>query len=142
MTTSRQKLEESLGGVRIDLISTSALLLATDIDKKVGENLRKFRLLRGISQEQLAEATGVTFQQIQKYENGRNRISVSRLWQFSKVLKISVEGFYDGIEGAVRDDVLKLSPEQLAIMKKYNVLTDPQKKAVQEYLRFLRTQRG
>ncbi len=115
---------------------------ATGIDKKVGENLHKLRLLRGISQERLAEAVGVTFQQIQKYEKGRNRISVSRLWQFSTILKIPVEGFYDGIEGAVRSDVLKLAPEQLTLMKKYNALSERQKKAVQEYMGFLRTQRG
>jgi transcriptional regulator with XRE-family HTH domain len=115
---------------------------ATDIDKKVGENLCKLRLWRGISQEKLAEAVGVTFQQIQKYEKGRNRISVSRLWQFSKILKIPVEGFYDGIEGAVRSDALKLAPEQLTLMKKYNALTVPQKKAVRDYMGFVRTQRG
>ena len=115
---------------------------ATDIDKKVGVNLCKFRLLRGMSQEQLADAVGVTFQQIQKYEKGTNRISVSRLWQFSKVLKIPVDDFYDGIDGAVRNDPLKLAPEQLTLMKKYNALPEPQKKAVQEYVRFLRNQRG
>lgn len=115
---------------------------ATDIDKKVGENLCKFRLLRGISQEKLADGVGVTFQQIQKYEKGINRITVSRLWQFSKILKIPVEDFYDGIEGAVRNDVLKLAPEQLTLMKKYKALPERQKKAVQNYMGFLRTQRA
>jgi transcriptional regulator with XRE-family HTH domain len=115
---------------------------ATEIDKKVGENLCKFRLLRGMSQEQLAEAVGVTFQQIQKYEKSRNRISVSRLWQFSIVLKIGVDDFYDGIKGAVRNDALKLAPEQLTLMNKYNALPEPKKKAVQDYVGFLRKQRG
>jgi transcriptional regulator with XRE-family HTH domain len=115
---------------------------ATDIDKKVGNNLYKIRLSRSLSQEKLAEAVGVTFQQIQKYETGTNRISASRLWQFSKILKIPVEGFYDGIEGAVRNDALKLTPEQLTLMKKYNALPEPQKKAVQDYIGFLRVQRG
>lgn len=115
---------------------------ATDIDKKVGENLCKFRLLRGMSQEKLAEAVGVTFQQIQKYEKSRNRISVSRLWQFSKILKIQPQDFYGGIEGAVRNDALKFTPEQLTLMNKYNALPEPQKKAVQDYVGFLRKRRG
>jgi transcriptional regulator with XRE-family HTH domain len=115
---------------------------ATDIDKKVGENLCKFRLLRGMSQVQLAEAVGVTFQQIQKYEKSTNRISASRLWQFSKILKIDVDDFYDGIEGAVRNDALKLAPEQLTLVNKYNALPEPQKQAVQDYVAFLRKKRG
>jgi transcriptional regulator with XRE-family HTH domain len=115
---------------------------ATDIDKKVGENLCRFRLLRGMSQVQLAEAVGVTFQQIQKYEKSTNRISASRLWQFSKILKIDVDDFYDGIEGAVRNDALKLAPEQLTLVNKYNALPEPQKQAVQDYVAFLRKKRG
>jgi len=115
---------------------------ATDIDKKVGENLCKFRLLRGMSQEKLADAVGVSFQQIQKYEKSRNRISVSRLWQFSIILKIGVDDFYDGIEGAVRNNALKLAPEQLTLMNKYNALPEPQKQAVQDYVGFLKKKRG
>lgn len=115
---------------------------ATDVDKKVGENLLKVRLFRGLTQEKLADAVGVTFQQIQKYEKGKNRISVSRLSQFSKVLGIPVAEFYDGIEGAPRSDALKLTPEQLALIKKYNTLLEPQKKALEDYMRFLRAQRG
>jgi transcriptional regulator with XRE-family HTH domain len=114
---------------------------ATDVDKKVGENLLKLRLFRGMTQETLADAVGVTFQQIQKYEKGRNRISVSRLSQFSQVLEIAVAEFYDGIEGASRSDALKLTPEQLALLNKYNMLPEPQKKALQDYMRFLRAQR-
>ena len=115
---------------------------ATDVDKKVGENLFKVRLLRGMTQETLAGAVGVTFQQIQKYEKGKNRVSVSRLWVLSHVLGIPVAEFYDGIEGPPRSDALKLTPEQLALIKKYNMLPEPQKKALQDYMRFLRVRRG
>jgi len=114
----------------------------TDIDKKVGQNLVKLRQFRGISQEDVANAVGVTFQQIQKYEKGKNRISVSRLWQFSHVLRIPVEEFYDGIEGAPRSAALKMTPEQLSLLKKYNTLPESQKKEVQDYVRFLRARRG
>jgi|ERR1700733_12365925 len=114
---------------------------ATDIDKRVGENLFKFRLFRGMTQETLADAVGVTFQQLQKYEKGKNRVSVSRLWLLSHELGIPVDKFYDGIDGAPRADALKLTPDQLALIKKYNMLAEPQKKALQEYMRFLRGQR-
>jgi transcriptional regulator with XRE-family HTH domain len=111
---------------------------ANDIDKTVGENLCKFRLWHGMTQGELGEAVGVTFQQIQKYENGRNRISASRLWEFSKVLKIPVEVFYDGVEGAAGSEALTLAPEQLGLMRKYKALTRPQQKSVENYMRFLR----
>jgi hypothetical protein len=58
------------------------------------------------------------------------------------VLKTPVAEFYDGIEGVPCSDALKLTPEQLALIKKYNTLTEPQKEALQDYMRFLRARRG
>ena len=114
---------------------------ATDIDRKVGGNLLRFRLFRGMSQEMLADSVGVTFQQIQKYEKGINRISVSRLWQFSQVLGIPVAEFYDGIEGVPRNDALKLTPEHLLLLRMFHMLPESRKIAVMDYVRFLRTRR-
>lgn len=114
----------------------------TDVDKKVGENLLKLRLFCGMTQETLADAVGVKFQQLQKYEKGKNRVSVSRLWWLSHVLGIPIAEFYDGIEGTPRSDALKLTPDQLALIRKYNMLPEPQKKALQDYIRFLRAQKG
>jgi transcriptional regulator with XRE-family HTH domain len=68
---------------------------ANSIDEYVGTQLRQRRSLLGLSQERLAEKVGITFQQIQKYENGANRISASRLFEFSKVLDIPVNFFFD-----------------------------------------------
>lgn len=68
---------------------------ANSIDEHVGTQLRQRRSLMGISQEKLAERVGITFQQIQKYENGANRISASRLYEFSKVLETPVNFFFD-----------------------------------------------
>ena len=65
------------------------------IDENVGFQLRQRRALLGLSQEKLAEQVGLTFQQIQKYENGANRISASRLFEFSKVLDIPVNFFFE-----------------------------------------------
>jgi transcriptional regulator with XRE-family HTH domain len=68
--------------------------VAHDIDKHVGSQVRACRLARGISQSKLAEAVGLTFQQIQKYEKGANRISASRLQQFSNILGVLVPFFF------------------------------------------------
>jgi transcriptional regulator with XRE-family HTH domain len=67
------------------------------VDVHVGQRLRVRRSLLGLSQEKLADAIGLTFQQIQKYERGMNRISAGRLYQFSKILKIPIAYFYDDI---------------------------------------------
>ena len=53
----------------------------------------------GISQERLAEALGLTFQQVQKYERAANRVSASKLWQIARALNTSVSYFYDGLAG-------------------------------------------
>lgn len=73
------------------------------VDVHVGQRLRVRRSLLGMSQEKLAEAVGITFQQIQKYERGTNRVSAGRLFQFSKILDIPVSYFYEQLaaEGAV-----------------------------------------
>ncbi len=68
------------------------------IDKHVGLRIRNRRTLMGISQEKLADSVGVTFQQVQKYERGTNRVSASRLYRFSKILGVSIDFFYDGID--------------------------------------------
>jgi transcriptional regulator with XRE-family HTH domain len=71
--------------------------IADQIDKHVGQRLRVRRSLLGLSQEKLADAVGVTFQQIQKYERGTNRISASRLLAFSQALEIPVDYFYENM---------------------------------------------
>lgn len=68
------------------------------VDVYVGKRLRKQRVLLRLSQEQLARAVGVTFQQIQKYERGANRISASRLYDIAKVMGVPISFFFDHIE--------------------------------------------
>jgi transcriptional regulator with XRE-family HTH domain len=65
------------------------------IDVHVGSRVRLRRLMLGMSQEQLGVQLGLTFQQVQKYERGANRIGASRLWQLSRVLDVRPEFFYD-----------------------------------------------
>jgi transcriptional regulator with XRE-family HTH domain len=66
------------------------------IDRHVGSRVRMRRMMLGISQEKLGEALGVTFQQIQKYEKGTNRVSASRLQHTARILDVPVSFFFDG----------------------------------------------
>lgn len=71
------------------------------IDAHVGRRLRQQRSYLGFSQEKLGNAVGLTFQQVQKYERGANRIAASRLYQFSRALSVPVSFFYEGVEAAI-----------------------------------------
>ncbi len=65
------------------------------IDAHVGARVRLRRMLVGMSQERLGELLGVTFQQVQKYEKGANRIGASRLYEVSRILEVPVQFFFD-----------------------------------------------
>jgi transcriptional regulator with XRE-family HTH domain len=66
------------------------------IDNHVGSRVRMRRMMLGMSQEKLGDALGLTFQQVQKYEKGTNRIGASRLQQISHILQVPVSFFFDG----------------------------------------------
>lgn len=70
------------------------------VDLGVGRNMRRLRNRLGISQVQLAAGLGVTFQQIQKYENGRNRISASKLFEAAQLLAVPIEELFAGLPPA------------------------------------------
>lgn len=70
------------------------------VDIHVGARVRLRRMLKGLSQEKLADALGITFQQVQKYEKGANRIGASRLFDLSRVLDVGVAYFFDDYESA------------------------------------------
>lgn len=70
----------------------------TPVDDHIAKKLRQFRLIAGISQDKLGELTGVTFQQIQKYEKAQNRISASRLFEFAQLLEQPISAFFEGIK--------------------------------------------
>jgi len=69
------------------------------VDIHVGSRLRALRRRRGISQEHLASKLGVSFQQIQKYEKGANRISASSLFEAAEALDVSIMDFFEGLYG-------------------------------------------
>ncbi len=73
------------------------------VDVHVGARLRLRRTLLGISQEKLGDAVNLTFQQIQKYERGANRVGASRLYEFSRILDISISYFFEDMPKAVAE---------------------------------------
>ena len=98
------------------------------IDVYVGSRVRRRRTLLGLNQTQLGEKLGITFQQVQKYENGANRISASRLYQMTRILDVPVSFFFDGlVEGASMwspDDIL-VKRETLEFVRAYYRIGDP-----------------
>ncbi|MCB1650970.1 MAG: helix-turn-helix transcriptional regulator [Alphaproteobacteria bacterium] len=119
------------------------------IDVHVGQRLRVRRSLLGLSQEKLASLIGLTFQQIQKYERGTNRISAGRLYEFSKLLEVPVQYFFEqmdinvankqgtasyqglsdnkqeGFEGNDNDDIMTRK-ETLDLIRTYYTIKDPE----------------
>ncbi len=71
---------------------------ATDVDEYVGRRTRQRRLELGLSQDQLAKVLGITFQQIQKYENGTDRVSAGRLYNMARHLGVTPDYFFEGVE--------------------------------------------
>jgi transcriptional regulator with XRE-family HTH domain len=70
-------------------------------DKHVGSRVRMRRMMLGMSQEKLGDALGLTFQQVQKYEKGTNRIGASRLQQIAQILQVPVAFFFEGAPAAI-----------------------------------------
>src|SRR6266568_3220592 len=69
-----------------------------DIDRHVGARIRESRIMLGLTQQQLADLIGVTYQQAHKYERGINRVSAGRLFEVAHVLSVPVSYFFDGLE--------------------------------------------
>jgi transcriptional regulator with XRE-family HTH domain len=107
------------------------------VDKYVGSRVRMRRIMLGMSQEKLGEALGLTFQQVQKYEKGTNRVGASRIQQISEILQIpvsflfeggprrtaSVDGFGEATSPAYVSDFLATS-EGLALTRAFTRITD------------------
>ncbi len=74
------------------------------IDKHVGSRVKMRRLMLGMSQEKLGDALGLSFQQVQKYEKGTNRMGSSRLQQISNILKVPVTFFFEAVPGQQKLD--------------------------------------
>jgi len=87
---------------------------ANPVDAQVGNRVRIRRMLIGMSQERLGDLLGLTFQQVQKYEKGVNRIGAGRLFEVSRILGVPIDFFYDGVTASL--DNKSASPEAAPIM--------------------------
>jgi transcriptional regulator with XRE-family HTH domain len=95
--------------------------MATDIDLHLGKRLRRRRRLLGLTQQQLALAVGIRFQQIQKYECGANRISAARLFQLAKALETPINYFYDGLTDD-KTDIAAVNNEGIEVFSRKETL--------------------
>lgn len=87
--------------------------MTNHIDQHLGKRLRQRRRMLGLTQQQIADAVGVRFQQIQKYECGSNRISASRLWLLAKALEAPVGAFFEGLD----DDAAAVDEDGAALRR-------------------------
>lgn len=87
------------------------------VDIHVGNRLRTMRTLAGMSQTALGDKIGITFQQIQKYESGANRISASRLWNFAMAFGVQVSSFFEGLDGTPTETPIPLQRRTLETVR-------------------------
>jgi transcriptional regulator with XRE-family HTH domain len=105
---------------------------AQKIDKVIGRNIRIHRLAKKMSQTELGDQLGVSFQQVQKYENGTNRVGSGRLYQIAAILGIHVSTFFKGGENSERErgggdsgllDLLT-EPQSVRLIRAFAKITD------------------
>ncbi|MDD9911943.1 MAG: helix-turn-helix transcriptional regulator [Alphaproteobacteria bacterium] len=106
------------------------------IDIHVGQRLKQQRKLQGISQESLAKQLGITFQQIQKYENGTNRISASKLYELSQILKAPVQFFFENCQKTpqLTEKPSELTTKELTLIKNFRELSPAQQQALANFI--------
>ncbi|MGY6632858.1 MAG: helix-turn-helix domain-containing protein [Alkalilacustris sp.] len=111
------------------------------VDRHVGGRLRQRRMAIGMTQQALAKSLGVTFQQVQKYELGVNRISASRLWLVARVLDVPVSFFFEGLEsqpaGGDRGRGAQLDREAQALLRSFACISEPRRRRLLDLARSL-----
>ena len=105
-----------------------ALDEAAQLNQQIGQRLRALRIFGRVSQKGLGDALGVSFQQVQKYENGSNRLSAARLLQVADFLDVPVMTFFDGLLGEEGDGNEAFDKEILRTAANINAIPDPQTK--------------
>lgn len=93
---------------------TETELTASEVDQMVGDRIRRRRILMGLTQDQLGETLGISYQQVQKYETGANRVSAGRLYLIAQKLGVSAGWFFDPTRSdANSDDFRQLGSSRL-----------------------------
>ena len=113
------------------------------VDVHVGARVRERRLSLGMSQTDLGDNLGLTFQQIQKYERGVNRISASKLWVLSNLFEVPIEWFFDGLgkAGKGQEDVMT-RPETRQLARYYSACPASTKKRLLALIRATADMKG
>ncbi len=115
------------------------------VDVHVGKRVRHRRWMVGMTQQQLGEAVGIKFQQIQKYETGMNRVSASRLWDIAHAMDVPVSFFFEGLEGegetlsshtSAAGDLLA-DKEALELIRSYYAMPENQRRRLFDLARAL-----
>lgn len=95
------------------------------VDIAVGGAIRKRRILNRVSQAELGAGIGVSFQQVQKYEKGTNRVSASMLTEIARVLHVDVTSFFEGVEARDSKELVDdIKPEDLRVTRETVLLTE------------------
>lgn len=109
------------------------------LDAHVGARLKILRTQRGLSQSELGRLLGITFQQIQKYENGANRIGAGRLWQIAQICAVDCQYFFDGIDQIRAEEassfskiLSRLNHNDWSMIDKYASLSPQRKRVIQQ----------
>ena len=119
--------------------------MAHPVDVHVGKRIRHRRWMNGTTQQQLADAVGIKFQQIQKYETGMNRVSASRLWDIAHALDVPVTFFFEGMDqnapaaasgSAMPADILA-DKEALELLRSYYSIPENQRRRLFDLARVL-----
>ena len=119
--------------------------MAHAVDVHVGKRIRHRRWMNGTTQQQLADAVGIKFQQIQKYETGINRVSASRLWDIAHALDVPVTFFFEGFDqdqpaaesgSAMPTDILA-DKEALELLRYYYAIPENQRRRLFDLARVL-----
>ena len=107
------------------------------VDIHVGGQIRTRRLLLGMNQEELAQRLGLTFQQVQKYESGANRVSASRLWEIAAILKMPIGYFFPGYRGQHPPNEQLQRPESIELIRFFYAI--PNARTRQQFFEMMKT---
>jgi len=117
------------------------------VDAHVGQRIRHRRWMLGMTQQQLGDAVGIKFQQIQKYETGMNRVSASRLWDIAQALDVAITFFFEGLDSEYAEapgnpvtdmpNNLLADKEAMELIRSYYAIPETQRRRLFDLARVL-----
>ena len=111
------------------------------VDVHVGKRIRQRRWMIGMTQQQLADAVGIKFQQIQKYETGMNRVSASRLWDIARTMGVPISYFFDDLADAASPAAAATdgmaSKEAMELVRAFHAIPEAQRRRLLDLARVL-----